>query len=821
MKKFLFLAVAALFVSAPARAADVFFLDTDYALVPVHRDVADFESAAAELVKGPNPQEKARGLQTAIPLLTRISSIKVENGKTIVDLSGPWLDTQLPDRDVDAIFQQFDYTSRAFGVDAHLRFNGKTSQAIRIPEIPVEPQPVPLPSPFQKLSTGTLAPRRITVSAGHGYYWTGTRFTTQRGITCGDHIQEDFRNVFLARYLKSYLEADGAVVVDTREMNLDRGNHPVSNLPWWQMCAPFYLYDRGYPMSVFSPITQSIPGDPNFTTTQVDDDRRSRPEASNYDSTDMFLSIHTNAFQGNCYGTSCPTGIEMFADATQLGGFFQQSLSLGQKTQTAIYSAVRTTYDAAYPCRNNCTPRTGSAFTEIHYPRRPAVLVEVGFHDSCDTDVVAQKDPVYMSSAMWGFYKGVCDYYGVPATWPLRSYEIVSAEFPALVKGGDQFTSRITLRNRGCVWTQAHQFQLASGFVSDPFTPLTRIDLPTDEIDPGEEVTFEIAMTAPATDGPRTSRWRMIHGRFNAFFGAPVNMGIYVDAAPPSSPAPVNDGGPFQTSTTHIQASWKASVDPGSGLKNYWVRVIDENDTPVTLWLNPGTATSFSIPVSLQPGKTYRVLVKAMDNFGFETEPAVSPGVTVLEPVSSIGQAKMLPDGSPVALEDKIVSKLFANHLYIQEPARSSGIRVNSTAAQPGQVVNVMGSLTTTGGERAIANPSLAVIGGSQVPEPLTVSIRALGGEDFGLYTPGTDPGVGLNTLGLLVKVYGLVGDVQSSGFRLGPGQPGLLGIWVEAPGLSAPASGSFATVTGISAVKPSSTEPAVKPSSQGDIVPD
>ncbi len=71
-----------------------------------------------------------------------------------------------------------------------------------------------------------------------------------------------------------------------------------------------------------------------------------------------------------------------------------------------------------------------------------------------------------------------------------------------------------------------------------------------------------------------------------------------------------------------------------------------------------------------------------------------------------IGALKNLPDGSTVCIGDRIVSagtNVFPGHFYIEEPDRSSGIRVNSNAiCQEGNRASVIGTLVTVDGERQI-----------------------------------------------------------------------------------------------------------------------
>ena len=82
-------------------------------------------------------------------------------------------------------------------------------------------------------------------------------------------------------------------------------------------------------------------------------------------------------------------------------------------------------------------------------------------------------------------------------------------------------------------------------------------------------------------------------------------------------------------------------------------------------------------------------------------------------PTATIAEAKTLPDGFVVSLSGKVVSAgsdQFKNCFYIQEPDRSSGIKVQYGAGggptvSMGSTVNVTGTLTTIEGERVIKDP--------------------------------------------------------------------------------------------------------------------
>ena len=107
---------------------------------------------------------------------------------------------------------------------------------------------------------------------------------------------------------------------------------------------------------------------------------------------------------------------------------------------------------------------------------------------------------------------------------------------------------------------------------------------------------------------------------------------------------------------------------------------------------------------------------------------------------------------------------------YIQEPGRSSGIRVaQSPAATPGLVrgsmVNAEGLLgTTSDGERQLVDATVTLAPDPPSPAtPLAMNNQSLGGGDSGAPPAGqhgVTGGVGLNNVGLLVKTSGRITSI-------------------------------------------------------------
>ena len=201
----------------------------------------------------------------------------------------------------------------------------------------------------------------------------------------------------------------------------------------------------------------------------------------------------------------------------------------------------------------------------------------------------------------------------------------------------------------------------------------------------------------------------------------------------------------------------------------------------------------------------------------------------------SIGQNKRRPDGSVVSLERKKVSAVFDGRLYVQDDDRFTGIGVLWGGAMPdvGNLVNVSGTLTTLESERIIQADKVEFEEDSTDPKPLAMNYRSVGGNDFfystGLFAAGQrgiTGGIGLNNIGLLVKIWGSVVDIDPAEnpawFKVAeiPQRP----VLVTLPaGVDAPDMQAFIAVTGISSLYDDGTGnilPKIKVRRQDDILP-
>jgi hypothetical protein len=117
---------------------------------------------------------------------------------------------------------------------------------------------------------------------------------------------------------------------------------------------------------------------------------------------------------------------------------------------------------------------------------------------------------------------------GRDAPVPLFS-SFASQSTPSDLEAGQYYPVSITLTNMGNnTWTAAESYYLGSQSPEDNFTwGLNRVALPHDVL-PGEQVTFNFFITAPAEPGSYDFQWRMVQEGVEWFGDLSPNIPIEV-----------------------------------------------------------------------------------------------------------------------------------------------------------------------------------------------------------------------------------------------------------------------------------------------------
>jgi hypothetical protein len=240
----------------------------------------------------------------------------------------------------------------------------------------------------------------------------------------------------------------------------------------------------------------------------------------------------------------------------------------------------------------------------------------------------------------------------------------------------------------------------------------------------------------------------------------------------------VIDDGEFTGCKTSLHATWTAP-DPASGVIEWQYAVgTSIGAADVVGWTSALTATVAQIAIP-DPGlvlnQDYFISAKVKNGAGVWSGVGTSDGIRLAPPKATIAAAKALDnDDRQVALSSKIITARFPASFYIEDADRSSGIIVLAPGYAPGALVTVGGTMGVNGiGERAILDPVVTLEADalvSRIPAPLFMVGRALGGKAFNAFTAGVTTGMGLNNVGLLVKVCGSVQSVSDTEITISDG---------------------------------------------------
>ena len=500
-------------------AALVFYTDGQGELVGFERaDATEVVSAVQALAVVPTAAEFGEGFALSSGVLpgVQVQSVQTVGDTTTVRFSMDILGAGLDEARLTTIFKQVRATLWQFGVNTGIRLEteeGRLLSSYLPASEPVEPEAgaVAKPAPAGG-KVNNLAGKNITLGPSHGRYWAGF-WAWQRSDPCGfgEAVLEDVNSIRLIQFLYQYLVQDGATVHVARQLNEGDCCHGDTGLAWYKMCAQSWLRASGLPCSVWANSSGNCGAD--TAVNRSSDDIRARPKFADYRGSDIYIAHHTNAGGG---GTA--NGTETWRDtAMEYPAHVANSLTLANKVQASVVNAIRDMYPGEGGWANRGVKDSAGGFGEIRIPNRPAILIELAFHDNCSRDAAYLTDNFFRSVAEWGLYRGVCEYFGTVPSWDKYSGEYVSDTIPATMNPGQSYSVSVTFRNRGVVWSETRAFRLGAVGDSDPFTGTTRQTI-TGEVKPGNTYTFNFTLTAPVTPGTYTTDWRMVRDGY-AWFG--------------------------------------------------------------------------------------------------------------------------------------------------------------------------------------------------------------------------------------------------------------------------------------------------------------
>ncbi|MCX6932812.1 MAG: N-acetylmuramoyl-L-alanine amidase [Verrucomicrobia bacterium] len=256
-------------------------------------------------------------------------------------------------------------------------------------------------------SAQALSGRRVAISPGHGYYFTGSIWGLQRPFLQG--IVEDFVNHDFVTILNNLLVADGADVRPTRNLDRNAGNGE-SGFPKWQEAARYHVKALGADPSVWN--------ESGFT--HLEQDIRCRPRYANAIEAELLVSIHNNGGGG--------TGTETLYDTGN--AFAAQNKRLADVLHASVMNAIRRDYNPTW--RDRLVKGFNGSYGENRLATRPAVILEIAFMDMPTPDNAALQDERFKRIVATAIRDGIAEYLGGSTAPAAPAALIASGETAAI-----------------------------------------------------------------------------------------------------------------------------------------------------------------------------------------------------------------------------------------------------------------------------------------------------------------------------------------------------------------------------------------------------
>lgn len=234
---------------------------------------------------------------------------------------------------------------------------------------------------------GPLAGVVVALSPGHGLYWNETYSTWmyQRDEFWG--IREDTLNSEIMAYVQEALTAQGATVIQLRELDKD-ARTGITGYPAWYEDARQYAIFLGLPEWVW-----------DGSNNNYNSDIRSRPYMANYYGADILISLHNNGWDGTLRGTETYYDTDNHPDSDDLAN--------------AVHTSIVDTLTEEYgDWTNRGVKASDGGYGEINYAQMAAILVELAFMDN-EYDNALLHEEYFKQLSANAIVEGICDFYGV------------------------------------------------------------------------------------------------------------------------------------------------------------------------------------------------------------------------------------------------------------------------------------------------------------------------------------------------------------------------------------------------------------------------
>jgi N-acetylmuramoyl-L-alanine amidase len=243
---------------------------------------------------------------------------------------------------------------------------------------------VPAPDfPEPRALPNSLVGARVMLNPGHGLTLRDDgQWGYQRPLPDGEDVfvLEDASNARMARVLRDELTDAKAVVLSTRELDLERGNG-ISGQDEWREATRHHLKARGVPEGVWNSAGASLHRD-----CLAGQDLRARPFYANLE--------HSNA------GMSFARGTQVLYDER-----IPESACLAQNLARTVPAAIRQARPE-FEWPNAQTVGSRNKYGELSLALMPSVILEVGFHTN-RIDGSALQQPSFRRAVAAGIRAGM------------------------------------------------------------------------------------------------------------------------------------------------------------------------------------------------------------------------------------------------------------------------------------------------------------------------------------------------------------------------------------------------------------------------------
>jgi N-acetylmuramoyl-L-alanine amidase len=241
-----------------------------------------------------------------------------------------------------------------------------------------------------RMLPNSLVGARVMLNPGHGLTLRDNgSWAYQRPLPDGEDVfvLEDASNARMARTVRDELTEAQAVVLSTRELDLESGNG-ISGQDEWREAARHHLKASGVPEGIWNSSGGSLHRD-----CLAGQDLRARPFYANFERADLLISLHSNA------GMAWARGTQVLYDER-----IPASACLAQNLARTVPAAIRQARpEFEWPAGQVIGSR--NKYGELSLALMPSVILEVGFHTN-RIDGSALQQPSFRRAVAAGIRAG-------------------------------------------------------------------------------------------------------------------------------------------------------------------------------------------------------------------------------------------------------------------------------------------------------------------------------------------------------------------------------------------------------------------------------